>query len=208
MSDWFWNRIAVRYSKTAVFDEESYQHKLTVTRRYLHPYMEVLEIGCGTGSTAIIHAPYVKHIHAIDSSYKMIEIAQGKAKAANINNVTFEELSIDQLKVEDDSLDIVLGLSILHLLKNREEVIARLYKMLKPGGYFVTSTACLGDMSGVLKTALCVGSALRIIPLMKIFTRAQLVQNLQDAGFIVEYNWQPAEKNKATFIIFKKNNIK
>ena len=43
--------------------------------------MEVLEFGCGTGGTAIIHAPYVKHIRAIDISGNMIAIAKGKAEA-------------------------------------------------------------------------------------------------------------------------------
>ena len=41
-------------------------------------------------STAISHAPYVKHIHAIDISSKMIEIAHGKVDAEKVTNVTFE----------------------------------------------------------------------------------------------------------------------
>jgi cyclopropane fatty-acyl-phospholipid synthase-like methyltransferase len=36
--------------------------------------MEVLEFGCGTGSTAIVHAPHVKELRAIDISEKMIGI--------------------------------------------------------------------------------------------------------------------------------------
>ena len=75
-SNKFWDRIAKRYSKQPIADEAAYQKKLEVTRRYFRPDMEVLEFGCGTGSTAIIQAPYVKHIHAIDISSKMIEIAQ------------------------------------------------------------------------------------------------------------------------------------
>ena len=77
----FWDKIAERHSKQPIADEATYQKKLQVTREYFQPDMEVLEFGCGTGSTAIIHAPYVKHIHAIDISSKMIEIAQGKADA-------------------------------------------------------------------------------------------------------------------------------
>ena len=87
--------------------------------------MEVLEFGCGTGSTAITHAPYVKHIQATDISSKMIEIAQGKADANNIENITLKKSSIDEFRVSDQTFDVVLGLSILHLLKNKEEVIAR-----------------------------------------------------------------------------------
>ncbi|EAM49492.1 hypothetical protein WH8501_27790 [Crocosphaera watsonii WH 8501] len=61
----FWDKIADKYSKQPIVDEESYQKKLTVTQEYFNPDMEVLEFGCGTGGTAIIHAPYVKHIRAI-----------------------------------------------------------------------------------------------------------------------------------------------
>ena len=50
----FWDRIAERYSKSPVADEAAYQKKLQVTREYFRPDMEVLEIGCGTGSTAIV----------------------------------------------------------------------------------------------------------------------------------------------------------
>ncbi len=85
----FWDKIAERYSKQPIADEAAYQKKLEVTREYFRPDMEVLEFGCGTGSTAINHAPYVKHIHAIDISSKMIEIAQGKADAEKVTNVTF-----------------------------------------------------------------------------------------------------------------------
>jgi len=80
----FWDRIADRYSRKPVADEAAYQKKLQVTREYLRPDMEVLEFGCGTGSTAIVHAPCVKQIRAIDVSAKMIEIARHKADAVFI----------------------------------------------------------------------------------------------------------------------------
>lgn len=99
----FWNRFAKRYSKQAIADEVSYQKKLEITQKYLQADMEVLEIGCGTGSAAILHAPYVKYIRAIDVSSKMIEIAQAKADAENIENISFEQLDIDELKVEDQT---------------------------------------------------------------------------------------------------------
>ena len=55
----FWDKHAEGYSKRPVDDEESYQKKLQITRDYFRPDMEVLEFGCGTGTTAISHAPYV-----------------------------------------------------------------------------------------------------------------------------------------------------
>lgn len=199
----FWDKIAERYSKQPIADEAAYQKKLEVTQQYFQPNMEVLEFGCGTGSTAILHAPHVKHIRAMDISSKMIEIAQSKAEAQDINNVTFEQLTIEELIVDDCTLDVVLGLSILHLLKDKEEAIAKVYQMLKPGRIFVTSTACLGDTMKWFKVIAPIGKFLGLIPLVKVFTVKELVDSLTDAAFTIDYQWQPG-KGKAVFIVAKK----
>ena len=156
----FWDKIAERYAKKPVADEDSYQKKLQVTREYLKPDMEILEFGCGTGSTAIAHAPYVKHIRAIDISSKMIEIAQGKADAGDFENVTFEQSTLDELNLLDETFDAVMGHSILQLLENKEEAIAKVHRMLKPGGLFVSSTACIGDFMKVFKVIAPIGKFL------------------------------------------------
>ncbi len=199
----FWDRTAERYSKRPVADEVAYLKKLQVTREYFQPDMEVLEFGCGTGSTAIAHAPYVKHILAIDISSRMIEIAQRKADAKNVDNVTFRRSNIDELSVSDQSLDVVLGLSILHLLENKEEVIAKVHKMLKPGGIFVTSTACIGDMMKFFRVILPIGRFFGLMPLVKVFTRKELEDSLTDSSFDIDYQWQPG-KGKSVFIVAKK----
>jgi ubiquinone/menaquinone biosynthesis C-methylase UbiE len=197
----FWDKIAKRYSKQPVANEAAYQKKLQVTLEYFQPDMEVLEFGCGTGSTAITHSPYVKHIQAIDISSEMIEIAQGKADAQNIENVTFRCSTIDEFSVSDQTLDAVLGLSILHLLDNKEEVIAKVYKMLKPGGFFVTSTACLGDTMKFFKLIAPIGKLIGLT--LRVFTAKELEDSLTDAGFEINYQWQPG-KGEAVFIVAKK----
>lgn len=200
----FWDKIAERYSQQPIADEAAYQKKLQVTRDYFQPDMEVLEFGCGTGSTAISHAPFVKHIHALDISSKMIEIAQGKADANNVENVTFERSTIDEFNVSDQSLDAVLGLSILHLLDNKEEVIAKVHKMLKPGGIFITSTVCLGDtMMRFLGFVVPIGKFFGLMPLVKVFTAKDLQNSFTEASFEIDYQWQPG-KGKAVFIVAKK----
>ncbi len=199
----FWDKIAERYSKRPVADEAAYQKKLQVTREYFLPDMEVLELGCGTGSTAITHAPYVKHILAIDISSKMIDIAQGKADAKNVENVTFRRSTIDDFSASDQGFDAALGLSILHLLANKDEVIAKVHKILKPGGIFVTSTACLGDTMKFLMIVAPIGKFFGLIPLVKVFSTRELEDSLTAAGFEIDYLWQ-AGKGKALFIVAKK----
>jgi len=74
----FWDRIAKGYSKKPVANRAVYDQKLKLTQEYLKPETELFEFGCGTGTTAIYHAPFVSHVHAIDVSSKMLEIAQNK----------------------------------------------------------------------------------------------------------------------------------
>lgn len=199
----FWDKIADRYLKQPIADVAAYEKKLQVTQEYFQPDMEVVEIGCGTGSTAIVHAPYVKHIRAIDFSANMIDIAQTRAAAQNIPNLTFEQSSIDELDIPDQTLDAVLGLSILHLLEDKEAVIAKVFDMLKPGGIFVTSTACLGDKMAWFRWIAPIDKFLGFFPLVKVFTVEDLVGNLTNAHFKIDHQWQP-DKGKAVFIVAQK----
>lgn len=210
----FWDKIAEDYSKQPIADEDAYQKKLQVTRQYFQPSMNVLEFGCGTGSTAIAHAPYVQHIRAIDFSSNMIEIAQAKANAQNIPNVTFEQASIDELSVPDQTYDVVLGLNVLHLLANKEEAIAKVYNLLQPGGLFITSTVCLGETMAWFKLIAPIGKFLGLFPLVKVFTIKDLERSLTDAGFAIDYQWQagdyqsPIGNAKILFIVAKKSESK
>ena len=199
----FWDRIAERYAQRPVSDESSYQKKLDVTREYFRPDMEVLEFGCGTGSTAIVHAPFVQHIRAVDFSAGMIEIARAKAAAANIRNVSFEHASIEAYEQADRSVDMVLALSLLHLLDDWQAMLEKVHAMLKPGGVFVSSTACLGDTQKFVGWIAPMGRLLGFMPLVRIFTRQELMEALQNAGFLIEHEWQPG-KGKAVFIVAKK----
>ncbi len=203
----FWDRHAKGYAKRPVADEAAYQKKLRVTQDYLKPDMEVLEFGCGTGTTAIIHAPFVCHIRAIDISSKMLEIARDKAAAGGIKNVIFEQLSIDELSADNASYDAVMAHSILHLLDDKESAIASVHRMLKPSGVFITSTACLGGtmpaLRVMLRVILPVGRFFGLLPLVKFFTAEELEGDLTDAGFRIDYRWQP-DPRKSVFIVAKK----
>jgi ubiquinone/menaquinone biosynthesis C-methylase UbiE len=200
----FWDRIAERYARRPVADEAAYRRKLEITRGYLRPDMEVLELGCGTGSTAIVHAPYVKHVRAIDISSKMIEIARRKADAAGIGNIAFERRAIADLTVPAESLDAVLALSLLHLLEDRDAAIADVHRMLKPGGVFVTSTACLADSMHWFRFVAPIARRLGVIPRVAFFTREDLHGSLARAGFEIELSWLPG-KGKAVFVVARKS---
>lgn len=198
-----WDRFAKGYAKSPVSDEAAYLKKLEFTRAYFTPDSEVLEFGCGTGTTAVSHAPFVKHIHAIDVSPKMLEFAKGKAEAANVSNVTFTCANIEGFSENAVEYDVIMAHSILHLLEDKEAVIAAVYEQLKHGGVFVSSTACIGGKNILIKMGLAIGKRLGLLPVVQTFSVAELVQSLTNAGFTIDHQWQPEDRG-AVFIVAKK----
>ncbi|MEM9359118.1 MAG: class I SAM-dependent methyltransferase [Pseudomonadota bacterium] len=199
----FWDRWAERYSRSPIADEASYQHKLKITQGYFTHDMEVLELGCGTGSTALLHAPFVKHIRATDLSGKMLDIARGKAETASVANITFEQASVETVDAADNSVDMVLALSVLHLLEDKDAALDKIYQMLKPGGLFISSTACLGDTMWYFKLLAPAGKLLGLLPTLRVFTQDNLRRSHIQTGFDIENFWQPA-KGKGVFIVARK----
>ncbi len=117
--------------------------------------------------------------------------------------MTFEALPAESLGVPDASIDAVMAHSLLHLLDDRESIIADVYRMLKPGGVFVTSTACIGDMMFPLRLIVPVGRWLRLFPTVQVFTIAELKASLETAGFEIDHEWLP-QKNAAVFIVCRR----
>jgi ubiquinone/menaquinone biosynthesis C-methylase UbiE len=199
----FWDNVADKYVADPIKDVPSYERKLEVTRSYFRPDMELLEFGCGSGATALLHAPFVKHIRAIDFSARMIEIATSRAAEQGVANVSFEVAEITELDVPEGSVDMVLGLSVLHLMEDRERVIAKVHRILKPGGVFVSSTTCLGDHMGYFRYIAPVGRSLGLLPILNVMTRDELAASIERAGFSIVHNWQPG-RDKAVFIVARK----
>jgi len=196
----FWDRLAKRYAKMPVGDEESYQVKLSKTQEFLHSQMDVLEFACGTGSTAIIQAPHVNNYLAIDFSAKMIEIAREKAGAAKLVNLKFEQADFLQFEAAENSYDLIMGHSILHLMDDVPLVLDKVCHLLKPGGLFISSTTCLSDNMNLLRPVAFVGRLTGLMPKLNFFTVAQLVDFINLAGMTIEHQWQPG-KGKAVFVV-------
>ena len=85
----FWDRIARKYAADPIKDMDGYARTLDRTRHYLRGTDVVLELGCGTGTTALWLAPHVSRMVATDLSGEMIAIAREKAAAEACRNAEF-----------------------------------------------------------------------------------------------------------------------
>ena len=174
---------------------EAYETKLAKSDGYLEPGDRILEIGCGTGTTAIHHAPRVSRIVATDISRSMIGIATDKAREAGISNIDFRVCSVDDIAAEPGSFDVIMAHSILHLLADVPRVLTRLHALLKPGGLLISSTACIRDFFPAFRFVAPIGRAVGLLPRVNVFGETEFVAWLEEAGFVVEERWQPSPRS-------------
>jgi 2-polyprenyl-3-methyl-5-hydroxy-6-metoxy-1,4-benzoquinol methylase len=204
MNPRFWDRLADRYAKKPVPDEAAYQKTLERVRAHLEPTHRVLEIGCGTGTTALGLGTAVREIVATDCSGRMIEIAREKARAGGVDNVRFSTGTLEDLELENGSFDVVTSFNLLHLISDVPATLRRVHEVLAPGGLFISKTPCIGE-DGVLVRV--------VIPLLRILGRApfvnfvkkdELQRQIAAAGFeLIETGLYPA-KSHSLFVVGRK----
>ncbi|UTW04149.1 class I SAM-dependent methyltransferase [Amphritea atlantica] len=198
----FWDKAAEKYIKSPIKDEAAYQKKLAITQAFLRPDYKVLEFGCGSGATAIFHAPHVAQVVATDISDKMIEAAQRKAVEAGVKNIVFQQGTLDSLQFKNESFDAVLGLNVLHLLEDVDGAIVKVHQLLKNEGVFVSSTSLIAEINLAFRWLISGMQLLGLAPYVSRFTKRQLISKLLKAGFTIEREWQAS--HESVFIVARK----
>lgn len=203
----FWNKIAPKYAKTAVPDEHVYTRKLRITQSYLKPDMRVLEFGCGTGTTALHHAPFVKEYIATDIAREMIRIAEQKRSDNGAANVQFSVGTINSAWERKQKFDAVLGLNVVHLLPDWRTQIEAVYRLLPAGGLFITSTACLKERLpwSWLRFVAPLLQTLHVFPTLAFFNKREFRDCIAQTGFEIVHDWSPESSPMTSFLVCRKN---
>lgn len=109
----------------------------------------LLDAGCGTGNYAAVVLPHVARVEAVDASQGMLDVAGRKlAGARNARRVDLLRASIDDLPLDDDSVDAVMVNQVLHHLgdspgtgwRRHAAVVGEFARVLRPGGTLVVNT--------------------------------------------------------------------
>jgi ubiquinone/menaquinone biosynthesis C-methylase UbiE len=203
----FWDRTSRAYAKGAIADEAGYQRTLDRTRALLGAGDRVLELGCGTGTTALRLAGGVRDYLATDFSAGMIAIANEKHAAAPIPALAFRVATAEAFTPDAAQFDAVLGFNYLHLIRDLPGTLRRIHGLLAAEGLFISKTPCLGDMNPLIRLALL--PAMRAIgkaPHAGVFRAEELSQQISAAGFDILATESHATKgnNNCPYIVARK----
>jgi arsenite methyltransferase len=202
----FWNQVAEGYAAKPVENPDAFERKIAITKAQMRPGDVVLDIGCGTGSLALRLAPEAGEVHGLDVSDEMVRIAEEKTAAQGVDNVTFHTGLFDEgfTAFEPGSLDGICAYSILHLLEDRTAALARIHALLKPGGFFVSSTVSLGETWIPFRPILAVMRWIGKAPVVKIVSRQTLLDELAAAGFEAIEQPDVGAKKIVTFLVARR----
>ena len=179
--------MAGKYAARPLDNPHAYEEMLAHLRDLLHPQDRVLELACGTGTTALRLAPHVGQYVASDFSPGMLGVARARLAGSPEppDNLTFIEARPGDAAL-GPPFDAVLAFSFLHLVDDLPATLAAIRSHLRPGGMFLSKTICLGDRSRLLRPLVGTMRMMGKLPRIHFLTADRLAEQIIAAGLIVE----------------------
>lgn len=205
----FWSKISRKYAAVPIRNMEGYLNTLERTKSYLKAEDNVLEIGCGTGSTALLLAPHVAHVTATDLASGMIEIASEKRAEEGLKNVTFKVAEVLEHRLDEVSYEAILAHNLLHLVPDLDNALAHISSLTKPGGVFISKTVCAPSNGGIKyamisRIAIPIMQALGKAPFVKFISPEELERKIVNAGFKIVETSDQAGMLTSRYIVARK----
>lgn len=159
----------------------------------------VLDLGSGAGIDCFLASRKVGetgHVIGVDMTESMIKKARENATSGSFDNVEFRLGDIENLPVENDSVDIIISNCVINLTDDKFKVFQEANRVLKPGGkMYVSDVVLLSELSEGQKNdtkllCACVGGAL---------LKSDYLKKLEDAGFAVEIVGEDREISRTWF---------
>jgi ubiquinone/menaquinone biosynthesis C-methylase UbiE len=123
----FWERIGSR----------------TVARLELPAGARVLDVGCGTGASALPAAQAVARdgfVLGVDLSARLLDRARTKAMTCGVTNVEFHLADMTGLGYPDGRFDAVVSVFSIFFVPDMEGLVRELWRMVRPGGKLAVTT--------------------------------------------------------------------
>lgn len=179
----FWDCIAVKYAADPIADMAGYECTLQRVKDLLTADQDVLEIGCGTGTTALRLAPLTRRLLATDVSTGMIAIAREKLAAQPVPQLSFAVADADEPVAGPSEFDAVLAFNLLHLVTDLDRALQLAVQTLRSGGLLISKTACIAELNPLIRyLALPVMWALGKAPFVLSFDADMLLSAIARQG--------------------------
>ena len=144
----------------------------------------VLDLGSGGGIDVLISSRYVGEtgkVYGLDMTDEMLELANRNKEKSGEKNVEFMKGYIENIPLEDETVDVVTSNCVINLSESKEDVIKEAYRVLKKGGRLaIADIVELKDVPNEIRKSIqmwvgCISGALSINKYVRI---------LKSAGFI------------------------
>ena len=101
----------------------------------IRPGMDVLDLGCGDGTTALPEAELGANVVGVDLTPALVEAGKARAKAAGLDNIRFEEGDASNLSgLADESFDLVVSIFGAMFAPRPDDVTKEMVRVTRPGG--------------------------------------------------------------------------
>lgn len=100
----------------------------------LLPPLVIADLGAGEGTVAQLLAQRAERVIAVDSSEKMVEFGVDLARKHGLTNMDYRLGDLEQLPIEDASVDVAFFSQSLHHAPHPERALVEAYRILRPGG--------------------------------------------------------------------------
>lgn len=150
----------------------------------LHAGERVLDLGSGGGIDVLLSARRVGETgfaYGVDMTDEMLELARANAARAGANNVEFLKGTIEDIPLDDETVDVVISNCVINLTTDKSAVLAEMFRVLKPGGRIGISDVVAEDHLVPTERAArgshagCIAGAL---------SREEYLNGLTAAGFV------------------------
>lgn len=204
MSVKMWDKRARNYDDAIKNHDDVYDKTIESTKALLSRSDVVLDFACASGEISLDIAAYIRRIHGIDTSAKMIELAKNKSLNRQVDSIRFDQIDVFDPSLARFSFSAIIAFSIFHLVDDAQKVLARLNDLMAAGGLLITQTPCLGERGWFFKSLIGLAQKVGVAPYIRNLNITELESLVSSSGFEIIENVIWDEKNAVQWIVARK----